>query len=246
MIPPPASDFVPCDFTSLAHLLEGNRGKAIPLGIFERRDTGATIPVGNDYSVDVDRTFDGLYTVQRIFMKRGRRHVMGVEQHVSADNLVDAAYRAGRFAAERFGSADPLSINLRRHPLPSQSDEATTTSLTQPQREGKPMPSQDNHAADYALTVARNLESRLGPDSSGELDILADVIELTADTTGKLTLVLTVGGPHAELVLGDGEPRIEVWWGGAHHTASVNLDERYVEDLLATWWRAALEAALNS
>jgi len=113
------------------------------------------------------------------------------------------------------------------------------------QLEGKTMTTPDNHAADYALTVARNLESRLGPGSSGELDILEDVLELTADTTGKLTLVLTVGGPHAELVLGDGEPRIEVWWGGAHHTASVNLDERYVEDLLATWWRATLEAALN-
>ena len=107
------------------------------------------------------------------------------------------------------------------------------------------MPTPDDHATDYALTVARNLESRLGPDSSGELDILEDVLELTADTTGKLTLVLTVGGPHAELVLGDGEPRVEVWWGGAHHSTSTNLDKRYVEDLLATWWRATLEAALN-
>lgn len=102
-----------------------------------------------------------------------------------------------------------------------------------------------NHAADYAIELARSLEARLGPETDGDLDMLDDVLELTADTTGRLTVVLTVGGPHAELILGDGEPRVEVWWGSSNHTTPVNLDERFVEAFLATWWQATLEAALR-
>jgi hypothetical protein len=101
-----------------------------------------------------------------------------------------------------------------------------------------------NHAADYAIELARSLEARLGPGTGGELDILEDVLELTADTNGTLTVVLTIGGPHAELILGAGSPRIEVWWGGKHATELVNLDDNLVDTFLTTWYRATLEAAL--
>jgi hypothetical protein len=37
---------------------------------------------------------------------------------------------------------------------------------------------------------------------------LLDVLEMKADTTGRLTLVYTVGGPHVELRLGDGSPKV--------------------------------------
>ena len=107
------------------------------------------------------------------------------------------------------------------------------------------MNSSKDLAANYALELAQTLEGRLGPGTDGEFDILHDAIELTADTNGRLTVVLTVGGPHAELILGDGTPRVHVWWGGKHAIELVNLDERFVDAFLDTWYRATLEAALR-
>jgi hypothetical protein len=102
-----------------------------------------------------------------------------------------------------------------------------------------------NHAQAHAVAVAEMLESNLPGGDPAELDMLDQVLELKANTEETLFVVLTTGGPHVELVLGDGSPRIEVWWGGSHGTAHVNLDDAAVEAFVGTWWRATMEAALN-
>ena len=88
-------------------------------------------------------------------------------------------------------------------------------------------------AADYARLVARDLEkdARRGP--TGELEILEGVLEVTVDRTGKIEVVVTLGGPRAELVLCDGPPRVEVWWGTGHAIESVALSDRFVKTFLS-------------
>ena len=101
------------------------------------------------------------------------------------------------------------------------------------------------HAQTHAAAVAAILEQRLVTGDPAEFDMLEEILELKATTEGALIVVLTTGGPHVELVLGQGSPRIEVWWGGSHATTHVNLDERAVEAFVETWWRPTMEAALN-
>jgi len=50
---------------------------------------------------------------------------------------------------------------------------------------------------------------------------LLDVLEMKADTSRRLTLVYTVGGPHVELRLGDCSPTVIAYWGGETDIASV-------------------------
>lgn len=61
-------------------------------------------------------------------------------------------------------------------------------------------------AADYARLVARDLKNDARRGSTGELEILEGVLEVTVDRTGKIEVVVTLGGPRAELVLRDGPP----------------------------------------
>lgn len=105
--------------------------------------------------------------------------------------------------------------------------------------------STQNHAQQHAVAVAEMLEKRLSAGDPGEFDMLEDILELKANTEGALFVVLTTGGPHVELVLGQGTPRIEVWWGGSHGTTHVHLDDTAVEAFVETWWRPTMEAALN-
>jgi hypothetical protein len=107
------------------------------------------------------------------------------------------------------------------------------------------MTTNQNQARDYALALATSLEQRVAPGADEPFDVPEDVLEFIADTQNVLRLVLTLGGPRAELVLGDGAPRVEVWWGGNHHTCSTNINETLVEELIETWWRPTMEAALN-
>ncbi len=74
---------------------------------------------------------------------------------------------------------------------------------------------------------------------------LLDVLEMKADTSGRLTLVYTVGGPHVELRLGDGSPKVIARWGGETHTAPVYIDEAIVEAILEAYWAPTMEAALR-
>ena len=113
----------------------------------------------------------------------------------------------------------------------------------------QPMSTTTNATLDYALRLATSLEETLAPGAVVEDDILEDflegILEMVADTHGALRIVLTLGGPRAELVLGDGAPRVEVWWGIDHNTISANIDEGFVDDFLETWWRPTMEAALE-
>jgi len=102
-----------------------------------------------------------------------------------------------------------------------------------------------NHAQNHAAAVAETLEQRLAAGDPADFDMIEDILELKATTEGALIVVLTTGGPHVELVLDYGSPRIEVWWGGSHGTAHVNLDEQAVEAFVETWWRPTMEAALR-
>ena len=102
-----------------------------------------------------------------------------------------------------------------------------------------------NHAQNHAVAVAEMLEQRLSTGDPADFDMLEDVLELKATTEGALIVVLTTGGPHVELVLGQGSPRIEVWWGGSHGTTHVNLDENAVEAFVETWWRPTMDSALT-
>jgi hypothetical protein len=108
-----------------------------------------------------------------------------------------------------------------------------------------PMSTSDDQARAYAVEMAEMLEQQLAPGAVEDFDVLENVLEFIADTRNVLRVVLTTGGPHAELVLGDGAPRIEVWWGGAHHSCWANIDENFVDDFVATWWRPTMEAALK-
>jgi hypothetical protein len=112
--------------------------------------------------------------------------------------------------------------------------------------EGEPkMCRSDDNTRDAALAWAEQLEEALAPGSVKDYEVLDDALELIADTRRVLRVVLSTGGPHTELVLGDGAPRIEVWWGGDHFKCVADLDSDFVDDFVATWWRPALEAALN-
>jgi hypothetical protein len=105
--------------------------------------------------------------------------------------------------------------------------------------------STQNQAQAHAAAVAEMLEQQLSAGDPAEFNMIEDILELKANTEGALFVVLTLGGPHVELVLGEGSPRIEVWWGGSHGTTHVNLDEQAVEAFVETWWRPTMEAALN-
>lgn len=112
--------------------------------------------------------------------------------------------------------------------------------------EGAPkMSTTRNDALDYALRLAASLEETLTPGDVEDEEFLEGILEMVADTHGALRVVLTLGGPRAELVLGDGAPRVEVWWGADHHACSANIDEGFVDDFLDTWWRPTMEAALT-
>ena len=101
-----------------------------------------------------------------------------------------------------------------------------------------------NATLDYALRLATSLEETLAPGAVEDDDFLEGILEMVADTHGALRIVLTLGGPRAELVLGDGAPRVEVWWGSDHYARSANIDEDFVDDFLETWWRPTMQAAL--
>lgn len=115
------------------------------------------------------------------------------------------------------------------------------------------MNSSENQARDYALRLAASLEERLASGAVEDDDLLDeepggfldDILEMVADTHGGLRVVLTLGGPRAELVLGDGAPRIEVSWGRDRHACQANIDEDFVADFLDTWWRPTMEEALK-
>jgi hypothetical protein len=74
---------------------------------------------------------------------------------------------------------------------------------------------------------------------------LLDVLKMKAETSGRLTLVYTVGGPHVELRLGDGSPKVIARCGGETHTAPVYLDEAIVEVILEAHWALTMESALH-
>lgn len=73
-----------------------------------------------------------------------------------------------------------------------------------------------------------------------------DALEMKADSTGTLQIVISTGGPHIEVELGNGSPRVIAYWGGDTHTAFVNIDEPVVDEILDTYWRPTMEAALRS
>lgn len=156
---------------------------------------------------------------------------------------------------------DSLAWKMMLNPVAT-SDEASTVCRSgrnghhDPATTGEGAPNMSttkNQARDYALRVAASLEERLAPGAVEDDDILEDdredflddILEMVADTHGALRLVLTLGGPRAELVLGDGAPRIEVSWGRDRHACQANIDEGFVADFLATWWRPTMEAALE-
>lgn len=157
---------------------------------------------------------------------------------------------------------DSLAWKLMLNPVAT-SDEAGTVSRSghnghdDPATTGGGAPNMSttkNQARDYALEMAGSLEERLATgtvEDDGILeddreDFLDDILEMVADTHGALRVVLTLGGPRAELVLGDGAPRIEVSWGRDRHACQANIDEGFVADFLETWWRPTMEAALEA
>ena len=102
----------------------------------------------------------------------------------------------------------------------------------------------DDLARQAALSTARGLEQAAEELDFVE-DLLLDALEVVADTRGVVTLVLSTGGPHVELVLADGFPRVAAWWGSHHATVSVSLDERLVEDICEQMWRPTMLRALE-
>ena len=104
-----------------------------------------------------------------------------------------------------------------------------------------------NPAIQAVFDTARSIEQRFheGDASTFGAFLIDEALELKADTSGSLTIVLTVGGPHIELILGDGAPRLEGRWGGSTHTAHLDLDDPVVGDIVDTWWRPTMQAALD-
>ena len=76
--------------------------------------------------------------------------------------------------------------------------------------------------------------------------LVADTLEVVADTRGEVTLVLTVGGPHIELRLGCGQPTVFASWGGEQATCPVFLDPDVLEDEVGAWWQAAMAQSMSN
>ncbi len=91
-------------------------------------------------------------------------------------------------------------------------------------------------AAERADEVALEMEQRLASGDPAEIDLLSEVCELDAHEDGALSIVLDVSGPHVGLVLGRGDPHVEVWWGGSVARKTVALDDVAVARFVATWW----------
>jgi hypothetical protein len=96
-----------------------------------------------------------------------------------------------------------------------------------------------------ALAVAQGLEEQQG-DGDFVARLVADTLEVVADTRGEVTLVLTVGGPHIELRLGCGQPTVFASWGGEQATCPVFLDPDVLEDEVGVWWHAAMAQSMSN
>ena len=96
----------------------------------------------------------------------------------------------------------------------------------------------------YAVELAAALERALAPGAVSDTGILDEAFFFVADTRHILRVALAVGSPHAELVLGDGTPRVEVWWGGTY-TCTANLDADFVRRYRAVQWQLTMEDALD-
>lgn len=103
---------------------------------------------------------------------------------------------------------------------------------------------QNGTAVDACLEMIESIEEAAQTEENFPAWLL-DVLEMKADTTGRLTLVYTVGGPHVELRLGDGSPKVIAHWGGETHVAAVNIHEDIVDTILDAYWRPTMEAALR-
>jgi hypothetical protein len=98
-------------------------------------------------------------------------------------------------------------------------------------------------AAAHAWDAARRIEKRLASRDPAELDLLTEACEVDAHPDGSLGIVLDVRGPHVALILGRGEPFVEVWWGGAVGSEAVDLNHEAVARFVATWWRPEITNA---
>ncbi len=94
------------------------------------------------------------------------------------------------------------------------------------------------------LSVVESIEDANQTEEDLLQWLVEDALEMKADTTGAMQIVITTGGPHIEVELGDGNPRVVAYWGGDRHWAPVNIDETIVEAVLDTFWRPTMEAAL--
>lgn len=94
-----------------------------------------------------------------------------------------------------------------------------------------------------ALRTAQSLE-----EGYADLDYLEgldlDVLDVVADTSGRVVLVLTTGGPHVELHLGRGVPTVHVFWGGEEWACPLIRYPEELDDVAGAYWHAAMAACL--
>lgn len=95
MPPSTRTDFVSCHTETLItqiglwNILATSGGRVIV------RNTGITLPVAHGYRVDVDLNWLDYYTVQRIYIRGGKRIIKGVIENVGWEQVGEAVYRAG-------------------------------------------------------------------------------------------------------------------------------------------------------
>ena len=96
-------------------------------------------------------------------------------------------------------------------------------------------------AVDY---VVKELE-QAGKERGLSEHLRADALEVIADTRGRLEFVLTTGGPHVALTLGDGFPRVLGHWGPDTWSAQADIEASEVEETFEKFWRITMERAFK-
>lgn len=96
-----------------------------------------------------------------------------------------------------------------------------------------------------ALGLAQDLEARQHDEDFVER-LLDDTLDVVADTQGQVTLVLTTGGPHIELRLGCGQPKVFAYWGGEDASCPVFLDPEVLEEEVGALWRSTMAHSMSN